>query len=177
MWLQPPKCSEPLQLNVLVMYSCQHLCTWEEFIIKGILPVGVIQRKGCSSSSFQILWWKNFKWWMLSKYMVHSIHFWMTWKKKKKDILGKQWDLLQLHFNLEFSAIYIPLGNQRLGWFWNVYLCVYSDSWETDLLKIKTSYSIFPSLLCFYFMVLLTAVTQQVNSGDSELLFMVKKPV
>lgn len=36
-------------------------------------------------------------------------------EEKKKDILGKQWDLLQLHFNLEFSAIYIPLGNQRLG--------------------------------------------------------------
>lgn len=47
---------------------------------------------------------------------MHSNHFLndMGEKKKKKDILDKQWDLFQLHFNLKISAIYIALRNQGL---------------------------------------------------------------
>lgn len=137
-----------LQLNILIMYSCQHRCTLEEFIIKGILPVGASNTK----KRLLFIMFPNLVMSKLQLMNVKEIHSafqsFFEWhgKKKKKDILDKQWDLFQLHFNLKISAIYIALRNQGLDWFWNVHLYVYSDSWETDLLlKINTSYSILPS--------------------------------
>lgn len=53
--------------------------------------------------------------------------------------------LLKLCLNLEFSATYIPLRSQSLDRFLNVYLLVYPEIQQGNLLlKIKAKQPIFP---------------------------------